>query len=551
MSSNATGFEDVDATNVNELLPKQRTKKKHFKKRTAERNIDNKHDDEDDDVVEDDDERGSIADSDLDAYVNKEKRLIDVASDDGEEYIEADKPTRSTPAKWKKHNKHHQQRIDEEEEEEDDNGDGDGNNENGREEEEEEEDNDNDETMGIEHRPRMPSPRRMNYQERLQLKAQLTARLERKQRFSGMKFDIPSDATLKQLQMLDYKISYETRASQSVKSYQRILIMVVGLWEGVNARYPILGLDLTDYAEQVYLTIDQFDEDLYDLYDVWGSKKRGHPLNRILMSLLTGSVAYSMTRKMMVANGTALPNPSQHSGILVGSGGGDGIGVPITGSAALTNDLRNQSIASENSKSGGSGGGGSSSTITGTSVEQLKQRYASPFIGGGGGGSNNKYGYNSLDVLSGNTSRVPFAASQPGSRRPFTNAPPSPIRDKPAMDIDDNKDDGNDDEFADDMTGPPMHLIHQLRKEEDVHQRNNGNVQPLNSVVAELVHSDKDSTATNVIKRTGGEQSDEKREVSSPVNSSNDKSSSRRNRRRRNKANGDDNQSIEKADVSY
>jgi hypothetical protein len=280
----------------------------------------------------------------------------------------------------------------------------------------------------------MPSPKRLSHSARLRLKAQLLARLERKQRFSGQAFEIPKDATLKELQMLDYKISYESRAAAAVKNYQRILIFAVGLWEGTCARYPWIGLDLTDYSEQVYLTIDQFDEDLYELYDMYGAQRAGHPLTRILMTIVTGSVAYSMTRKMMMARN----NPQY--------------GQQQAPQQTQPNVPQNAQQAQQQATQ--------AKPTMATSVDDLLNR------------GDNIYG--SGPALY-NTNAQTGRYGQPAQM------------DLPAIPEEEMND--SDDEFGE-MVGPPQNMIQQLRAEEDRHQSNQGKRMPIDAAVSELVQTE-------------------------------------------------------------
>lgn len=281
------------------------------------------------------------------------------------------------------------------------------------------------------HMNTMPSPKRLSHSERLRLKAQLLARLERKQRFSGQAFEIPKDATLKELQLLDYKISYESRAAAAVKNYQRILIFVVGLWEGTCKRYPWIGLDLQDYSEQVFLTIDQFDEDLYELYDMYGAKRVGHPLLRIIMTILTGSVAYSMTRKMMAARN----NPQYGT----------------MGGTTQEHQYTAPQAAQQASQA---------KPTMATSVDDLMSRVESVYGSGP-------------------------AAYNSNMNKTGRYGPGADIR----MDLPSIPEDDDDDEFGD-MPGPPANMIQMLRQEEDDIQEKRGKRMPVDAVVSEMVQDE-------------------------------------------------------------
>lgn len=277
----------------------------------------------------------------------------------------------------------------------------------------------------------MPSPRRLSYKQKIQLKAQLLARLERKQRFSGRTFEISKDATLKDLQLLNEKVSYETRALQAVKTYQRILVMVVGFYEGICKRFPILGVtsDIDGYAEHVFLTIEQFDEDFYDLYDLWGAKRRGHPLARILLSVVTGSVQYSMARRMM-----------HNSGV----GGDPMMPSPMTPDNRQRYQQQRQSKPQETKDSHDN----LSTPVNKLNMNQPQQLYKQSV---------------QFDTRS------------------------SYVHQSTGLDtIPEEYSDGGDDEFGE-MVGPPEHMIQKLRAEEDRLREERGETMPVDATVAGLM----------------------------------------------------------------
>jgi hypothetical protein len=149
--------------------------------------------------------------------------------------------------------------------------------------------------------------------DRLRRKAQLLARLERKQRSQGAHFIIPPDASLRQLEELDAKVTYEARAEHTVRMYKRVFMFIVAQWEATTKRFPGIGLDLDKFTEEVFLQIDGYDEDFFDVYDMYGAHRVLNPFVRIAFSLLTSSLAYSMSRKMLADPYAAHPQAAANA----------------------------------------------------------------------------------------------------------------------------------------------------------------------------------------------------------------------------------------------
>ena len=61
----------------------------------------------------------------------------------------------------------------------------------------------------------------------VRLIAKMKAKLQRKKKFSGVEFVVPENASLRQLQEIDWRITYETRAESSIKLYRRLLMFFV------------------------------------------------------------------------------------------------------------------------------------------------------------------------------------------------------------------------------------------------------------------------------------------------------------------------------------
>ena len=63
--------------------------------------------------------------------------------------------------------------------------------------------------------------------------------------------------------------------------------------------FPKYTIDLEGWSEQVYMSLDQYDEMLYDIFDEYGDSLQTNPILMYVMALGSNAVMYSMTRKLM------------------------------------------------------------------------------------------------------------------------------------------------------------------------------------------------------------------------------------------------------------
>lgn len=143
-----------------------------------------------------------------------------------------------------------------------------------------------------------PAPQRMNQMQRMQLRAKLRAQIERMDRIHSLRIVIPPNISLRDLQDMHATITYQVKSEQSVRGYRKTFIFLVSLWEGMLKRYPRLGLDADGLCKHIYEQLDIFDEDFYDLYDLYGGMSF-HPLVNISWTLVITTVTYSLQKKMI------------------------------------------------------------------------------------------------------------------------------------------------------------------------------------------------------------------------------------------------------------
>lgn len=111
---------------------------------------------------------------------------------------------------------------------------------------------------------------------------------------------IDSNAPLNHLRDLAMGASYESRAKSAVLFMRRLTVGFAKIVELIaNKLPPAARMDLEGWAENVYLTLDQFDDMLYDIYDEYGDQVQTNPLVVFVMALGSNAVMFAMTKKLM------------------------------------------------------------------------------------------------------------------------------------------------------------------------------------------------------------------------------------------------------------
>jgi hypothetical protein len=93
--------------------------------------------------------------------------------------------------------------------------------------------------------------------------------------------------------------SYESRAKTAVLFLRRVTVAFAKMMELITQRFPRLGVELEGWSENVYLTLDQFDDMLYDIFDEYGDQVQANPIVAFVIALASNAAMFSMTKKMM------------------------------------------------------------------------------------------------------------------------------------------------------------------------------------------------------------------------------------------------------------
>jgi len=142
-----------------------------------------------------------------------------------------------------------------------------------------------------------PEPTPAQVRERVRLLAKLRRRNAKK----PLEQQVPIDdnASIESLRVQSAGASYETKAKMAVLMMRRVTTFIAKVVEGICQRYPEYTTDLDGWAENVYLSLDQYDDMLYDIYDEYGDHFKGNPIIIYIFALGSNAAMYAMARKIV------------------------------------------------------------------------------------------------------------------------------------------------------------------------------------------------------------------------------------------------------------
>ena len=133
--------------------------------------------------------------------------------------------------------------------------------------------------------------------ERVRLLAKLRRRNAKKSLEQQVLID--DNASLESLRTQSAGASYEAQAKMAVLMMRRITTFIAKIVEGVCKRYPEYTVDLDGWAENVYLSLDNYDDMLYDIYDAYGDNFKGNPIVVYIFALGSNAAMYAITKKII------------------------------------------------------------------------------------------------------------------------------------------------------------------------------------------------------------------------------------------------------------
>jgi hypothetical protein len=110
---------------------------------------------------------------------------------------------------------------------------------------------------------------------------------------------IDEHAPISELRTQAEGASYESKAKAAVLMMRRVTMFLSKFIEAGSRRYPKYFKDLEGWSESVYLSLDQYDDMLYDIYDEYGDQMQGNPIVVYLFALGTNAVMYAFARKII------------------------------------------------------------------------------------------------------------------------------------------------------------------------------------------------------------------------------------------------------------
>lgn len=129
-------------------------------------------------------------------------------------------------------------------------------------------------------------------------KAKLCAKFDRRNQYRKVKIEYNPMMSLEELEAIDERDGYAKRSELSVKVLRRFLVFFCKIVEAASKRFPKLGIELEGWSETIYLTLDSYDEILYDVHDEYCSGVRMNPLAQLALQLGTNAIMYSMAKKL-------------------------------------------------------------------------------------------------------------------------------------------------------------------------------------------------------------------------------------------------------------
>lgn len=171
------------------------------------------------------------------------------------------------------------------------------------EDDDEEEEDDDPQQLALREQP-------LSRRELIRRKAQVLAKLERRERFTGQRIDYKTDMSLEELEVIDAKYSYQANSDVSVKIMRQLLMFSVATIESISKSMPFLQLDLESWSETVFLNLNQYDELLFEIYDYYSSDIDVNPLIKLGFAIVSSAMMHSFSRKIM-RNAVSMgrPNP--------------------------------------------------------------------------------------------------------------------------------------------------------------------------------------------------------------------------------------------------
>lgn len=138
----------------------------------------------------------------------------------------------------------------------------------------------------------------MTRKEIIRRKAQVLARLERRVKFTGKEIEYDPNGTLEHLEIVDAKYNYKANSEVSVQVMRRMLLFSVVGMEAMSKHLRFLALDLDGWSQAVTLTINEYDEILFEIYDYYSGDFDVNPLLKLGVAIFTSALMHSFQKQI-------------------------------------------------------------------------------------------------------------------------------------------------------------------------------------------------------------------------------------------------------------
>jgi hypothetical protein len=123
--------------------------------------------------------------------------------------------------------------------------------------------------------------------------------------------------TLEKLTELDSIITTRIATDGTIRFYSRAMVFTVGAVEALSKNYPSLfgEVDLDGWANNLMMEKDQFDADLFEIYDEYGSIGPKNPIAMLGLHLSLHGAMYARARAMTKMAQAQLQQQQQRSSV--------------------------------------------------------------------------------------------------------------------------------------------------------------------------------------------------------------------------------------------
>lgn len=146
---------------------------------------------------------------------------------------------------------------------------------------------------------KQPPPETKTESMDIEKRVRILARLARRKKAHPLSVgEFSEDMPISRLEFLDAQSKHEVDGEQTLQLMKRFIMFVVSVSESLSASYPDIGLDLEGWTSHVLLTMAQYEDTMYEIYDQYLSGATVNPLVKLGVGLASNAWMYSTSRKV-------------------------------------------------------------------------------------------------------------------------------------------------------------------------------------------------------------------------------------------------------------